>query len=150
MRIIDFSKSLLLVLFLGSDKWQSPAFPFHERETEHWFKEEWPHSLLHHNSSSSQQWEQGNVFLHRLPCPAKPTRALSSWRPPAKAETWSATSPNQRAQAVPEALGWRNSSCFSGSENSTWEAHQRFCAYHRTERLSPAPRLQGAGDGHKL
>lgn len=70
MRIIDFSKSLLLVLFLGSDKWQSRAFPFHERETEHWLKEEWPHSLLHHNSSTSQQWEQHNMSLHSdcFPC----------------------------------------------------------------------------------
>lgn len=51
-------------------RWQSRAFPFHERETEHWLKEEWPHSLLHHNSSTSQQWENQNGSLHRdcLPC----------------------------------------------------------------------------------
>lgn len=151
MRIIDFSKSLLLVLFLCSDKWQSHAFPFHERETEHWLKEEWPHSLLHHNSSASQQWEQRNVSLHSdcLPLP-NPLGHFPHGSPLPKQKPDLPHLPTSKHGAMPEALGRWNSSCFSGSENATWEAHQSFCAYHRTERLSPASHLQGAGDGHKL
>lgn len=130
-------------------KWQSRAFPFHERETEHWLKEEWPHSLLHHNSSTSQEWENQDVSLHSacLPLP-NPLGHFPHGVPVPKQKPDPPHLPTSRHRAVPEALGGWNSSCFSGSEKAPWEAHRPLCAYHWTEKALSS--TTSAGDGHKL